>query len=194
MSTTRLDKVQAAVAAVKDLVKALKRVAQQSQKAYEVGKGDFSAARRGSTRMNLIEACETADEVEYHAHKAIVEAGLAMPFPPSRYGEKSINPTGWYEKKVVYHLPNNVHDLKTWPQYFEAVESGVKTFELRKDDRPFAEGDILLLREFDPEGEKYTGRYVYTLVTYLARGGAIPRGYCVMAIKLMTKEEANGHQ
>ena len=33
------------------------------------------------------------------------------------------------------------HDLKILPEYFEAVTSGMKTFELRKDDRGFATGD-----------------------------------------------------
>ena len=36
-----------------------------------------------------------------------------------------------------------IHELKIYPEYFKAVISGEKTFEIRKNDRPFAtrEGD-----------------------------------------------------
>lgn len=60
-----------------------------------------------------------------------------------------------------------VHELKTWPQYFEAVSSGVKRFEIRKDDRGFKVGDTLRLLEFDPETKAYSGRSCEVCVTYL---------------------------
>ena len=56
------------------------------------------------------------------------------------------------------------HDLKILPEYFEAVASGMKTFELRKDDRGFETGDHVLLQEWDGE---YTGRSI----------GFVLRGY-----------------
>lgn len=42
------------------------------------------------------------------------------------------------------------HHLKTWPKYFKALLDGGKTFELRNNDRNFAVGDILVLKEFKP--------------------------------------------
>lgn len=57
------------------------------------------------------------------------------------------------------------HELKILPQYFQAVWSGIKTFELRKDDRDYQRGDILVLREWD--GEKYTGSAICVKVTYI---------------------------
>ena len=45
------------------------------------------------------------------------------------------------------------HDLKTWSPFYAAVASGAKTFELRKDDRNYSVGDVLLLREWDPLSE-----------------------------------------
>jgi hypothetical protein len=61
------------------------------------------------------------------------------------------------------------HDLKTWPQFFRAVVDGSKTFELRLDDRSYAVGDELLLREWDPDSHAYTGRFVTRRVTYVLR-------------------------
>ena len=43
------------------------------------------------------------------------------------------------------------HKLKIWPQYYCRVADGSKTFEVRKNDRGFQPGDIVELREFDPE-------------------------------------------
>ncbi|MGR3813438.1 MAG: ASCH/PUA domain-containing protein [Cognatishimia activa] len=47
------------------------------------------------------------------------------------------------------------HSLKTWPDYWWAVDSGEKNFEVRRDDRGFQKGDILLLHCWDPNKEKY---------------------------------------
>lgn len=37
------------------------------------------------------------------------------------------------------------HELKTLPQYWDAVQRGEKTFEVRRDDRGFQKGDVLEL-------------------------------------------------
>ena len=58
-----------------------------------------------------------------------------------------------------------IHQLKTLPEYFEAVRKGDKTFELRENDRDFKVGDYLALNEWD--GEKYTGRSQLVKVTYI---------------------------
>lgn len=39
-----------------------------------------------------------------------------------------------------------IHELKCWPQYFDAVVSGEKTFEVRRDDRGFQTGDVVELQ------------------------------------------------
>jgi hypothetical protein len=43
------------------------------------------------------------------------------------------------------------HELKIWPQYFEPVAQGLKTFEVRKNDRAYQAGDTVVLREWNPE-------------------------------------------
>ncbi|RSK29864.1 ASCH/PUA domain-containing protein [Hymenobacter metallilatus] len=81
------------------------------------------------------------------------------------------------------------HDLKCWPEYFEAVADGRKSFELREDDRGYLEGDTLLLREYNPNTNTYTGREIRRLVTYILRsthfnpiGFGLRRQYVVMGL------------
>jgi len=60
-----------------------------------------------------------------------------------------------------------VHKLKTWPSYFYAVARGEKTFEIRKNDRDFKVGDVLILQCYDPDKGTYTGHEVVKKVTYI---------------------------
>ena len=46
------------------------------------------------------------------------------------------------------------HCLKKIQPYFADVENGTKTFEVRKNDRNFKNGDILFLQEYDEEYRK----------------------------------------
>lgn len=75
----------------------------------------------------------------------------------------------------------NIHHLKIHPDYFNPVRLGVKTFEIRKNDRDFQVGDSLLLKEY--ANETFTGNMVKVLVTYLT-GYAQQDDYVVMAIEL----------
>ncbi|HAU65829.1 MAG: hypothetical protein A2017_17615 [Lentisphaerae bacterium GWF2_44_16] len=56
---------------------------------------------------------------------------------------------------------------KVWPVYFEAIISGKKKYELRLNDFEINEGDVLLLEEWDPETQSYTGRSIEKKVTYV---------------------------
>lgn len=58
---------------------------------------------------------------------------------------------------------------KIWPEYFEAMESGKKKFELRLNDFEINEGDILSLEEWDPKTKEYTGRKLEKKVTYVGK-------------------------
>jgi len=74
------------------------------------------------------------------------------------------------------------HQLKTWPEYFEAVRCGDKTFEVRKNDRDYKAGDTLVLQEFDPDTKSYTGRELRHRVTYLLDNDYCRDGYVIMAL------------
>lgn len=76
-----------------------------------------------------------------------------------------------------------VHDLKTHPEYFKAVKSGVKLFELRKDDRGFKVNDILHLQEYDPITDKYTGRGILKQIAYILHGGVfgLNKGFVILS-------------
>jgi hypothetical protein len=82
-----------------------------------------------------------------------------------------------------------VHQLKSWPEFFEPVLAGVKTFELRAADRDYKVGDILHLKEWSNQTQQFTGRELKRRVTYVMHGqaGIVPliglhRHYCVMAL------------
>ena len=78
-----------------------------------------------------------------------------------------------------------IHELKILPEYFDAVRSGDKRFELRRNDRDFHKGDILCLKEWD--GEQYTGEEIDGLVRYILFNwtAGLQDGYCIMSIDTM---------
>lgn len=77
----------------------------------------------------------------------------------------------------------NKHELKIWPQYFRAVWDGTKTFEIRSNDRDFKVGDMLVLREFDPDDNEYTGSAICKKVSYILDDQAfVKEGYVVMGL------------
>lgn len=98
-----------------------------------------------------------------------------------------------------------VHELKTWPDPFNALLDGVKTYEVRRSDREYAVGDELQLREWSPApfvnryGSScepgYTGRLARFAVTFLTPGGewGLPPDLCVMAVRpLFVCEQCGG--
>lgn len=78
-----------------------------------------------------------------------------------------------------------VHQIRLAKIYFDDVANGIKTFELRKNDRGYKVGDILEMMEF-ADG-KNTGRTVKVKVTYMLEDyTGIEDGYCIMGTKVMS--------
>jgi len=76
-------------------------------------------------------------------------------------------------------------EKKAWPELFEKVKSGEKTFDLRLDDFKCNIGDILILREWDPKRKRYTGRSLEKKVTFVLESKDV--------LKFWTEEEIAKH-
>ncbi len=75
-----------------------------------------------------------------------------------------------------------VHELKIYSKYFIDIASGIKNFEIRKNDRDFKKGDFLHLKEVENETTNYTGFGMFVKVDYIHEGLGMQEGYVCMAI------------
>ena len=78
----------------------------------------------------------------------------------------------------------NQHELKTLTEYFQDICSRSKTFELRKNDRDYKVGDILILNEFN--GTELTGNKVKRTVIYIldnVEQYGLMKGFVIMGIE-----------
>lgn len=97
------------------------------------------------------------------------------------------------QEEKMQNLPSDsqqsgqkVHQIRLGATFFDDVCSGKKSFELRKNDRGYKQGDILEMLEF-ADG-KNTGRMVRVLVTYLLEDyTGLEDGYCIMATSLLNE-------
>jgi hypothetical protein len=87
------------------------------------------------------------------------------------------------------------HELKCWPQFFDEIAAGRKRHDLRRaHDRDFRVGDVMRLREFDPDEERYTGRAQMVEITYITSAdlpcalseGALHHDFCILSIAPIT--------
>lgn len=102
--------------------------------------------------------------------------------------------SNWIEKtlegmEVILKQPKQrkIIDLKIEPKYFEAQEKENKNFEIRKNDRGYRVGDLLVLHEY--EDSQYTGRLLVRKVTYITSYKQ-KEGYVVLGTKpVVSKNE-----
>lgn len=77
----------------------------------------------------------------------------------------------------------HIHELKIQPKYFKMVKWGMKKFELRKDDRGYQVGDVIILREY--KNGEYTGKEIKKLIWYILRDCpeyGLKEGYCILGL------------
>ena len=77
------------------------------------------------------------------------------------------------------------HELKIEPAYFRSVLSGDKTFEIRRNDRGFKLGDIILLREHSSYDAFYTSRELIREICYITNFQQ-KEGWVVLGTKEVT--------
>lgn len=83
------------------------------------------------------------------------------------------------------------HELKTHDIYWDAIASGEKTFEVRRNDRAFQTGDVLVLQRMIEGSSVFSSSWLpddreplRKRITYLLQGGqfGIEPGYCVLGL------------
>ena len=76
------------------------------------------------------------------------------------------------------------HELKTYTKYFQETIEGNKPFEIRKNDRDFQVGDVLILKEWD--NIKYSGREIGVVVRYVLRDFiGLQEGYVALGLQIL---------
>ncbi len=60
-------------------------------------------------------------------------------------------------------------EKKVWPEFFQDILEGKKTFELRLNDFECKQGDVLILKEWNPDIKEYTGRKIEKRISYVAK-------------------------
>lgn len=79
-----------------------------------------------------------------------------------------------------------IHHLKIYPEYYQAVFMGHKSFEIRSIlDRDFQVGDYVILKEYDKDSQTYTGRELVRNISYILTDECpgIEKGYAILSIQ-----------
>lgn len=110
-----------------------------------------------------------------------ITAALQAPQPEPAAGEQA---------GAVAETEKKTHGLKTDPDVFDAVWNGLKTFEIRFNDRDFKVGDWLNLHETKHSGEDmkaglpliYTGRSMLRKVSHVLSGYGLAEGWVCLSL------------
>ena len=116
-----------------------------------------------------------ARDYSQHPPSPAIDAILSSPL---RHGTHTPGDTGeaFFTKCIERDLSGSCsvpgvrgsdHVVRSWPHLFQAMLDGVKTHDLRKDDRNYQVGDVILHREYDIARGAYTGREQQVEVTYI---------------------------
>lgn len=75
------------------------------------------------------------------------------------------------------------HEVKAWPEFFQPVWDQVKLFEIRKNDRDYRVGDLLIIDEWSPITRVFTGRRIEAIILYVTNFEQKP-GFVVMGMSV----------
>ena len=78
-----------------------------------------------------------------------------------------------------------IHCIKLHRNFADAVHNGLKTFEIRKNDRGYQAGDGFFFTVVDDDGHsvEHPVAQVAYRITYLLHGYGLQDGYCVFGIE-----------
>lgn len=91
------------------------------------------------------------------------------------------------------------YKVKSWPAYFDAIVGGEKKHDMRDmEERNLKVGDHLVLQEYDPFYNGYTGREQEVKITYITSretpcafsSAMLDRKACILSLELVK----NGHE
>jgi hypothetical protein len=88
-----------------------------------------------------------------------------------------------------------VHHVKSTPEFFSAVWCGLKTAELRNNDRDYEVGDELIQHEWSPpEGDNtgYTGRQIRCKITHITATDHLAENNVMLSFAGIQCIRANG--
>lgn len=77
------------------------------------------------------------------------------------------------------------HLVKCWPEYFDAMAAGVKTFDVRYDDRHYQVGDLIIQRRWNRVTQTDDGDTLGQEITYILRDAeqfGVAEGYVVLGV------------
>lgn len=144
---------------------------------YETCHEKKATVRECNAYKNRREAQKTEEE-RYSEEQAAIDRETERKLREMRQEEK------------MNHLPSDqaqpeekVHEVKLAAMYYDDVKDGKKTFELRKNDRNYKEGDKLHMLEF--KDGRHTGRTISADIVYLMEEyTGLTEGYCILGIRV----------
>ena len=87
-------------------------------------------------------------------------------------------------ENVIETEMNVTHQIKLEAKFFDDAAAGRKSFELRKNDRNYKEGDVLEMEEVQ-DGVK-TGRRCSKRIVYMMENfEGLENGYCILGCELL---------
>lgn len=122
--------------------------------------------------INKAEA-EKTEEERYSEEQDVIDRETAKKLREKADEEKMQQLPSQQEKKV--------HDVKLGTTFFDNVKTGRKTFELRKNDRGYKEGDTIVLHEY--KDGTTTGRTITKKIVYMLEDfTGLEDGYCILGL------------
>lgn len=122
--------------------------------------------------VNKAEA-EKTEEERYNEEQDAIDRETAKKLREKADEEKMQQLSSQQEKKV--------HDVKLGTTFFDDVKTGRKTFELRKNDRGYKEGDIIVMHEY--KDGTTTGRTIEKKIVYMLEDfTGLEDGYCILGL------------